>query len=284
MEQKQVARPVVELVVKWIIFTAAITGMAVVAALYPLQGNIPIIVIPAIIAIVFWKPVFFEKMKLTTLVVMRIIIIFAALRFFNPQIYVNIILVMLIVNILEATLTDLLKHKRYWNAVSGFAIAIGVFVLRGAWVYDAVIGDFYIAYGITPLITILYMVAYTIWNWIFVTDEFSPSVSLMHVGFLLSPIIGCICCWGLGLKDGFGMWLILRANSLSIGGWLQIGAKSWFEKEYYSPKMEKFITVLHTKKWQILFMLVNLLLIVAAIVLTIQNGGFNFDWVFTPMK
>ena len=136
-----------EIWIKWIMFTAAITGMAILAGFYPVQGNVPLIVIPSILVLLFSKPVFFERLKLTTLLTMRIIIVAAALRLFNPQVYVDVIMLMLIVNILEATFTDLLRHKCYWNAVSGFAVALGVIALRGLWQFDAPFGDYYLAEG-----------------------------------------------------------------------------------------------------------------------------------------
>lgn len=56
-----------EVLFKWIMFTAAITGMAIISAFYPIQGNVPLIVIPSILVLVFAKPVFFERLKLMTL-------------------------------------------------------------------------------------------------------------------------------------------------------------------------------------------------------------------------
>ena len=50
------------------------------------------------------------------------------------------------------------------------------------------------------------------------------------------------------------MWLLLRANTLSIGGWLQISSKGWFEKEFYSPKFVAFIAWTHKRVPQIIFM------------------------------
>ncbi len=255
------SRPRMELFAKWLMFTAAILFMAIMAMFYPVEANIPLIVIPSILVLIFAKPVFFEKMKLTTLVIMRIIIVFAAFRLFNPQIYVDVILLMLIINILEATFTDLLKHKKYFNAISGFALALGVIALKGSWAYGAPIGNYYLVYGPTFAVTFCYVIAYTLWNWIFVTDEFSPSVSLMHVGFLTAPIFGCLATLGLGAFGGFGMWLLLRANTLSIGGWLQISSKGWFEKEFYSPKFAAFIAWTHKRVPQIIFMIINLTLI-----------------------
>ena len=270
-----------EIYIKWVMFTAAITSMAILAGFYPIYGNVPLIVIPSILVLLFSKPVFFERLKLTTLLTMRIIIVAAALRLFNPQVYVDVIMLMLIVNILEATLTDLLKHKRYLNAISGFAVALGVVALRGLWQFDAPLGDYYLAKGAIPAITIMYAVAYTIWNWIFVTNEFSSSVSLMHVGFLSAPLLGSLCTLGLGIYGGIGMWLLLRANSLSIGGWMQIGAKEWFEREFYNERFDKFVKWTKTTPVQVVCMLVNLALIAACFVLMMQNGGIAFE--FSPL-
>ncbi len=139
-------------------------------------------------------------------------------------------------------------------------------------------GDYYLTEGVIPAVTIFYIIAYTIWNWIFVTNEFSDSVALMHVGFLLAPIIGSICTWELGAFGGFGMWLLLRANSLAIGGWMQIGAKDWFEREYHSPRFEAFVNWTKKRNVQIVAMLINVGLIIASIVITMMHGGIQFEF------
>ena len=280
METKKLTNRDTEVLIKWIMFTAAITGMAIISALYPLQGNIPLIVIPSVLVLIFSKPVFFERLKLTTLLTMRILIVLAALRLFNPQVFVDCML-MLIINVLEATFTDLLRYKKYFNAVSGFALALGVITLRGLWQFDAPIGDYYLARGAVPAITIMYALAYTLWNWIFVTNEFSSSVALMHVGFLGAPLIGSLCTLGLGAYGGIGMWLLLRANSLSIGGWMQIAAKDWFERGFYHERFDRFVTWTKGRNVQIACMIINLALIAACIVLMMQNGGITFE--FAPL-
>lgn len=281
METKKLTNRDTEVLIKWIMFTAAITGMAIISALYPLQGNIPLIVIPSVLVLIFSKPVFFERLKLTTLLTMRILIVLAALRLFNPQVFVDCIMLMLIINILEATFTDLLRYKKYFNAVSGFALALGVITLRGLWQFDAPIGDYYLARGAVPAITIMYALAYTLWNWIFVTNEFSSSVALMHVGFLGAPLIGSLCTLGLGAYGGIGMWLLLRANSLSIGGWMQIAAKDWFERGFCHERFDRFVTWTKGRNVQIACMIINLALIAACIVLMMQNGGITFE--FAPL-
>lgn len=272
------ARPRTELCYKLIMFTAAITGMALLSAFYPIWGNVPLIVIPSILTLIFAKPVFFEKLKLTTLLIMRILVVLAALRLFNPQVYVDVILLMLIINILEATFTDLFRYKKIWNGISGIALAVGVIALKGVWLEygTAPFGmDYYLAGG-PGLVTLFYIIAYTLWNWVFVTDEFSPSVALMHVGFLTAPIIGCICTLGMGDLGGLQMWLLLRAGTLSIGGWLQIGAKGWFEKEFFSEKFAKFVEWTHTTPVQVVLMIINVGLIAACIIIAFNAGTIGF--------
>lgn len=273
-------KPNIDIFEKWIMFTAAITGMAILSAFYPVWGNIPLIVLPSIFVLVFSKPVFFEKMKLTTLVTMRIVTVFAALRFFNPEAYVDMILLALIVNILEATFTDLLKAKKICNAISGFALAAAVATLDGHWFVEGALiegTDYYTVTGVKVAVTICFILAYTLWNWIFVSNEFSDSVALMHVGFLSAPIIGSICTLGLGSFGGFGMWLLLRANSLAIGGWLQIGAKDWFEVQYADSKFSKFVAWTKKPSSQVVFMIINLALIAACFIITFQNGGLHYE-------
>ena len=267
-----------DILIKWIMFTAAITGLALLAAFYPIAGNVPIIVIPSVLVLILAKPVFFERMKLMTLLFMRIVIIFAALLLFNPQVYVDVIMLMLIVNILEATFTDLLRYKRYYNAVTGFVLAFAVISLRGLWQWDAPFGKYYLAEGVVPAVTVCYIIAYTIWNWIFVTNEFSPSVALMHVGFLLAPILGCIVTKDMGVFGGLGMWLVMRGGSLAIGGWMQIGAKDWFEREFASPKFSAFVAWTKKQNVQLVLMLINLVLLGYCIYMTFATGGIRFEF------
>ncbi len=274
LETQFPARPKTEVFAKWLMFTCCILFLGFMSAYYPVEANIPFIVIPSILVLLFAKPVFFEKLKLTTLLTMRIVIVFAAFFVNMRQIYVDIILLMLIINILEATFTDLLKHKKYFNAISGFMLAAGVVGLRGMWPGDTGFG-YYLVYGANQAATICYVIGYTIWNWIFVTDEFSPAVSLMHVGFLGAPILGCLVSMAFGnAANPMGMWLLLRANTLAIGGWLQIACKGWFEREFYDEKFAKFIDFTHKNSVQFVLMLVNVGLMIAVIVIAATTPGF----------
>lgn len=233
----------------WFMFTACVLGVSMLTSYQPILGNIPLNVIPALLVLVYLKPVFFEKLKLSTLVVMRTLIVLAVLNVIPGQTYVNLVLIFLIINILEATITDF-KHKQYYNFVTGLILTGSVFLLKGVWE-----GGVYTANARTIAATIAWIVAYTLWNWIFVTGEFSPAISLMHVGILLAPILGAI------ITKNPGIWLLLRANTLTFGGILQISNKDYFEKSFKNDKFAKFIKFTHKKNVQISFMAVNLLLL-----------------------
>ncbi|SHI53492.1 hypothetical protein SAMN05444401_0931 [Clostridium amylolyticum] len=240
--------------VLWFMFTATVLGTALLTAYNPIWANVPLNVIPAVLVLLFLKPVFFEKLKLSTLIIMRTLIVFAVAELIPGQTYVNVVMVFLAINILEATFTDL-KHKQYFNFVTGLVLAVSVIVLKGTWE-----GGIYSAHGHTVEATICWIIAYTLWNWIFVTGEFSASISLMHVGILLAPIIGVI------ITINPGLWLLLRANTLTFGGILQISNKRYFEKSFENEKFEKFIQFTHKNIVQLILMMINLALIAYAFI------------------
>lgn len=233
----------------WFMFTACVLGVSMLTSYQPILGNIPLNVIPALLVLIYLKPVFFERLKLSTLVIMRTLIVLAVLKVIPGQTYVNLVLIFLIINILEATVTDF-KHKQYYNFVTGLILAGSVFLLKGVWEEGM-----YSANAHTVSATIAWIIAYTLWNWIFVTGEFTPAISLMHVGILLAPIVGSI------ITKNPGIWLLLRANTLTFGGILQISNKDYFEKSFKNDRFSDFIEFIHKKNIQLLFMAVNLLLL-----------------------
>ncbi|MEG0978412.1 MAG: hypothetical protein RSC30_01315 [Oscillospiraceae bacterium] len=239
-----------------VILTVLFAGLAMLTSYNPVWANIPINVIIPIVVLIKLKTVFFEKLKLSTLVVMRLLVVFAALNILDGQFYVKIVLIFLVINILEATLTDL-KKKKYWNVVSGIALAVSIFWMNGTWLDE---GKYYVA-GYTALGTVLWWIAYTIWNWFFVTNEFSPSIAKYHIGVLISPIIGVIATMNPGL------WLIFRANSLTIAGFIQIAKKDTWEEALKDDRFSKFVASTQKAGVQIVFMVINVALIVASVLI-----------------
>lgn len=298
--------PGLDTVLKWFMFTATILGVSVLTSKFQVYGNIPFNIVLGIIVLFAMKPVFFETLKLSTLLVGRVLCIFACFALIPGPIFVIVVLGLYIINILEATMTDFFKNKQYYNGVSGIFVAIGAsaFFLGSTWgttttpyspIYfidgfsnlgsevsftseyftnqasvfnDAVTGTTSVGIGIT----IAMIIAYTIWNWLFVTGEFSSSVALMHVGFLLAPILGVfigplVGMGRFGMAPDPGLWLLFRASTLTFGGILQIGGKNWFENNFYFEKFDKFVKyVKNSKPIQITCMVICCSLMIFAVV------------------
>ena len=298
--------PGLDTVLKWFMFTATILGVSVLTSKFQVYGNIPFNIVLGIIVLFAMKPVFFETLKLSTLLVGRVLCIFACFALIPGPIFVVVVLGLYIINILEATMTDFFKNKQYYNGVSGIFVAIGAsaFFLGSTWgttttpyspIYfidgfsnlgtevaftseyftnqasvfnGAVTGTTSVGIGIT----IAMIIAYTIWNWLFVTGEFSSSVALMHVGFLLAPILGVfigplVGMGRFGMAPDTGLWLLFRASTLTFGGILQIGGKNWFENNFYFEKFDKFVKyVKNSKPIQITCMVVCCSLMIFAVV------------------
>lgn len=234
----------------WFTFSATALGVAILTALQPVWANLPLNVVCGVLVLVFCKPVKFEMMKLSTLLILRTlvaVVVLGVFSFLTKDVYVVIVKLFLIINILEATFTDFKKNNQILNGISGIALAAGVFALSGSW--DAA-NPMYVLEGKTLWISITYIAAYTLWNWIFVTGEFSTSVSIMHFGFLGAPIIGCFLF-------GPGYWVLFRANSLTFGGIMQIAGKQYWEESLHNEKIAKFIDFTHKKSMQVLFMILN---------------------------
>lgn len=171
----------------WFTFAATMLGVSFLTALSLIYANLIFNVAAGPLLLIVLKPVMFERLKLTTLLTFRFVIVLFVIFNWERKFYTNLVLLLLIINILEATFTDFFKNKQYFNGVSGLFLALGVLGLKGSWHPNE---PMYLIQGVSLAATLCYMIGYTIWNWIFVAGEFSPSVALMHVGFLTMPIIG----------------------------------------------------------------------------------------------
>lgn len=298
--------PGLDTILKWFMFTVTILGVSVLTSKFQVYANIPFNIVLGVLVLIAMKPVFFETLKLSTLLVGRVLCLFACFAVLPGQIFVTIVLVLYIINVLEATMTDFFKNKQIFNGVSGLFIAIGAaaLFLGSTWgetttayspiyfidgfsnlgkevaftssyftsqtntIFGAVSSTTTVGLGIT----IATMIAYTIWNWLFVTGEFSSSVPLMHVGFLLAPIIGVFVgpllgMGRFGMAPDPGLWLLFRASTLTFGGILQIGGKNWFETHFYFEKFDKAVKYIkNSKPIQITCMLICCSLMTFAVV------------------
>lgn len=231
-----------------LVLTVIITGVSMLTSFQPLWANIPLNIIIPIIVLLKLKTVFFEKLKLSTLLIMRTLIVFAVLGVISGDFYVNLVLIFLGINILEATFTDL-KRKKYYNVVTGLVMVASIFLLKGVW-----LGKYYVASSNNIYGMIAWIIAYTIWNWIFVTNEFSPSIAKLHVGILAAPIIGSL------ITGNPGFWLIFRGNSLTTGGNIQIANKEYLEENLKDSSFTRLVNYTKKDSVQLVLMIVNLVL------------------------
>ena len=250
-----------------LILTIAFTATSMLASAQPILVNILVNVILPVIIMFVCKLVFFERMKLMTLTLLRIAIVFAVFNILNRQFFVTLVLIFLAINILEATFTDIFRYKKYLNGISGLALAASIVFLRGLWIdltgltqlgFFAKFMHMYEFHAATAAGTICWIIAYTIWNWVFVTNEFSDSVAKLHVGILASPILGCLVTW----NPGF--WLAFRAGSLAFGGCMQIAEKDYIEESLHSSKFAAFVAATKKPGVQVAFMIINLGLVAVA--------------------
>lgn len=259
----------------FVVWFAAILVVSMLTSYFPLWLNVPINVLLPVVVLVKLKMVMFEKLKLSTLVVMRAMILLPLFGVISGKWFVNLVLIFLIINCMEATLTDLLKNHQPFNFVTGLFLSASVLTLSGEW-FSGVTGPFSGIYtfnagpGTGALFTtdkvmligtICWFIAYTIWNWLFVIGEFSPAVGYLHIGILLSPIISVL------LTLDPGLWLVFRANSLTCGGVFQIACKGQVEKRLTNDRLAKFIEKVKSRPVQIVCMIVNLALIAVPVVI-----------------
>ncbi len=266
----------------WIVYTAVLLGLTFLTSYFPLWANVPVNVIAPLVVLIVCRMVMFERLKLSTLILLRVAIVFVIFNLLDGTLFTKIVLAFLIINIFEATFTDLLKNKQPYNFVTGLILGISVLCLSGTWIpefagpftgiYRAEIGGngsgLFASDQVFIFGTVCWILAYTFWNWLFVVGEFSPSVAYAHIGILLTPILGSL----ITMTPGF--WLVFRANSLTTGGVFQIAFKSREEKMFKSDKMAAFCGKVKTKKVQVAMMIVNLVLMAVPITMFFAGKGF----------
>ncbi len=253
----------------FLIWTALICIVSMLASYFPLWVNVIVNVLLPVLVLLKLKMVMFEKLKLSTLVLMRALILLPIFGIMSGELFVKIVLVFLVINCMEATLTDLLKNHQPYNFVTGLVLSLSVLTLAGKWfpeaagpftgIYTANAGPradaLFVSDQVVVIGTICWLVAYTIWNWLFVIGEFSPSIGYLHIGILSSPIISIL------LTMNPGYWLVFRANSLTCGGVFQIYCKDDIEKKLENEKLAAFIEKVKSHPAQIVLMILNLVLI-----------------------
>jgi hypothetical protein len=245
--------------IKLVLFLTLFTGTALLTMFQPLWANIPLnIIIPALL-LMFMEMVFFERMKLSTLICMRLLVVVTILGLFSGPTCVKIVLVLWMINILEATITDLTK-KHYFNAITGFALTLSLFTFFTQENLASWNGIYYTLFFNGTAGTICWIISYTLWNWDFVSYDFPPSIAKLHLAVLASPIVGAL------ITGNPGVWFILRGNSLTTAGVTEIAFKKKIDASLESTRMTNFVEKVHTFPIQLSLMIVNVLLVAVPVI------------------
>ncbi|MGD1822829.1 MAG: hypothetical protein ACPKM0_08725 [Pleomorphochaeta sp.] len=240
--------------IKLLLFLALFTLSALLTMFQPLWANIPLnIIIPALL-LIFMEMVFFERLKLSTLICMRLLVVVTIFGLFSGTTCVKIVLVLWMINILEATITDLSK-KHYLNSITGFVLTISLFTFFTKQNLASWNGIYYSLFYNGTAGTICWIIAYTLWNWDFVSYDFPPSIAKLHLAVLASPIVGAL------LTGNPGLWFILRGNSLTAAGVTEIAFKKKIDKSLESERMTNFVEKVHAFPIQLSLMIINVLLV-----------------------
>ncbi len=247
--------------IKLVLFLILFTASALLTMFQPIWANIPLnILIPALL-LMFMEMVFFERLKLSTLICMRLLVVVTVFGLFSGPTCIKIVLVLWMINILEATITDLSK-KHYLNSITGFVLTLSLFTFFTQQNLSSWNGVYYSLSFKGSIGTICWIISYTLWNWDFVSYDFPPSIAKLHLAVLASPIVGAL------ITSNPGLWFILRGNSLTTAGVTEIAFKKKIDKSLESERMTNFVEKVHTFPVQLSLMIINVLLVaVPALVL-----------------
>ena len=174
---------------------------AALAVRFPIAAGVPLCVLAPAWVLVTGRVQGFARLKLATLLISRSMVPLAVLGLFPGPLAANIVLFFYRINIAEAVVEDF--RKRHW--ANGCAGAVVLFFT--AFVHVEWMQTYYLVY---PAPFLCAAIAYTIWNFNFVSLNFPPSTTMLHAATLTAPLF-------LGAAYGdMGIWLITRATSLTI--------------------------------------------------------------------
>lgn len=231
--------------ITWLLLlTISILGMY-----YPIEVSfLSHIIFPAVIITLKEMETKLGPIKIATLMFGRLLIIMAALDCWSTGIE-TVILVLLLINILEATIFDILQ-KSYSNAITGILlIASGAF-LQLEWL------------GTHLIFTnscVFWIITYTIWNSLVVIRQGKDPYILLHAVILFVPI--SFACF----EGNSASWLMMRELSLYLGIVLLVMNRPWLKRfvaNYMSlDQFHRFQNRVMQSKVQIPLLLLNISLL-----------------------
>ncbi len=262
-----------------VIALAVLSFFTYLAAVFPVWANIPLCVIIPIFLIIFVSMTRFEKIKISTLIIGRSLILLVVFAVMPQKVFIYIVVALMFVNCMEAALTDW-KKGHHLNAVAGIVVAMTSFVLLTAHFsgFNGEIGTLFNGkmmntgwYTTGTLASgsfvIFWAIAYTIWNWNFVNYEFSPAIATWHIAVLTTPFLLLLI-----FKDA-GMWFLTRALSITLCGVFQISFKQKFENAFKNENFAKGLAKVKNQNVQVVLLVLVVIFAMLAVMFGVQQSG-----------
>jgi hypothetical protein len=221
----------------WII---SLTLVGALIIYYPLSAGLLLsVLLPGVV--LFFKAEFFEKLKLATLIVGRVLILLTVVSWFPAHLFCLVAVLILQINMVEATVKDFMQ-KNYFNAVSGALLIATLWPIHFEWN-----GLFIMS---TKPYAILWIMAYTLWNWNFIYLNFNKSISLFHVGVLAAPLLFA----AVALNPAY--WFAMRSSTLTIAVMGQVAIRDTIFRYFASSRYERVLARVQTQAIQAFFLLI----------------------------
>lgn len=222
--------------------------IGVLAAIYPFQVLIPIIIISYLVVVLAWTGVIppftrkvFTPIKILTLATSLWIIPLTMLNDFPESWIQPVVIFFMILNMLEGVSVDI-KEKHYLNAGSGILLIILTPI------YFQITWDSpYIL--LLPSTIIFWILAHILWNWNMVLQNYKPEEAIFHFYVHMTPLILIL------LTLNISYWIEFRTITLLLAMTVHYSmGRQWLLPHLKFDKFQMLSAKLKTKTAQYVFL------------------------------
>lgn len=230
-----------------ILFACTLAITSGLTIYFPIALHYPINVILPIMLAAYFRDQEFAVSKLVVLAIGGIFVLMTIRDYFPVPWFTALVVLLLRINILMAVIEDF-RTGYMLNVVAGLILTLTTYFIDAYW------HDYY--YTMTSTSLIVWLIAYTLWNYRFVLNQYSSGISLFHVGVLLSPLVI------IAVMGNPGLWFIGRGVTLVQACMVQVIAedRQFFTSSINLPSYERLRKTLMTPFFCYLFFISILLL------------------------
>lgn len=245
---KASSQDVLQLVLVLIFFGAGLTVWSSLVLFYPFPLSIlSNVLFPIGVLLVVGMETIFGTIKLVSLILPRLVLLWAYLGYGGAGI--EVVFTMLVaINLIEAILVDVWKGS-YYNAMVGLGLIVTLLDISLKWT-----GETLIIEG-----ALYWVLVYTIWNWQITLNHTEGPYSIAHIVILLAPLSVVL------FQGNAGAWLVMRELTLTLGiSILAVAKKPLKEQVYQVVTLQQFVAlrqVVFSKKIQIPLLVMSVYLL-----------------------